>query len=116
MLPLGRHLATTYFSPLASRISSMLSTRDNSTSILGSKSKDLTSATDTTSQGIRLRNAKVDFNGRKYGSIDSERGLVPAHFQYKAGVTGGDPVERNKNIPHQSIQVEKKYDVDQSER
>lgn len=115
MLPLGRHLATNYYTPLATRLSSMLSSGGRTTAS-GSKSRDLSSAIDTTSQGIRLRNAKKDSNGRSYNSIDSERGFLPTtQYKYDAGVTGGQNTEQNKNIPHLSIQVERKYDVNQLE-
>ena len=116
MLPLGRHLASTYFSPLASKLSSLLSSRGGGNSSVRSKRGEFNSTTDTSSQGIRLRTAKPTASERGYNSIDSERGILPTKFQYTTRVHGGEQQgQKNSDIPRRSIQVERQFDINQLE-
>jgi len=117
MLPLGRHLASTYLSPLASKVSSLLGSHGGTNHSTRSKRREFNSTTDISTVGIRLRTTKPTSEERVYNSLDSERGMLPTQSQYTAHINGGEQQrEGMKNAPHHSIRVERQFKVNQLER
>lgn len=127
MLPLGRHMVSAYFSPLASKLSSNWSSRHDGSS-LRSKSGNFASATDSHTYGMKLRAAKYSNQSMDEESLHSVSGnsmrdilpntsnthQEPYAAHYSARVRAGDPhaAFSNVNTPTQAIRVDRVYTVD----
>lgn len=121
MLPLGRHLANNYFSPLMSRISSLLGS-NGGRSALRSRNGDFQKVKPGPS-GIRMRaaNRSGKFRDHTDGEIESVQSvassrsilhLSPNQDYHKASAHGGDPGRNgHHDVPHQAIRVDNDIDV-----
>ncbi|KAI1771756.1 hypothetical protein F4818DRAFT_428963 [Hypoxylon cercidicola] len=118
MLPLGRYLANNYFSPLMSRISSLLSS-NGSCSGLRSRNGDFQKVQPDPS-GIRMRavNRSGKFRDTTEGDIESVQSIAssrkilhlsPNQHNHEASAHGGNP--GNHDVPDQAIRVDNDINV-----
>jgi len=113
MLPLGRHLATSYFSPLMSKASTLLSTR-RSAGRSGNFSDGSISGNHSVQSAIAKNRIKVYNGDTELGSVssmDSQRGVLrvtPYHDAHTARVHAGDAGDniRHHQVPDRSIRVD----------
>ncbi|KAI1141436.1 hypothetical protein F5Y05DRAFT_261382 [Hypoxylon sp. FL0543] len=125
MLPLGRHLARHYFSPLASKVSLLRSTFRSGSSGLRSRSGNFSSSMPGTSQDSH-------YLSRKGSNLqDDQEALVLEHVavhgkdrpgmpriptnqeQYQASIHGGEP--GSNPVSHESIRVDRDIKVSRYE-
>ncbi|RYP11615.1 hypothetical protein DL765_007663 [Monosporascus sp. GIB2] len=127
MLPLGRHVAAAYFSPLASKISSFASWRGSRSSGLKTTTGEFPSQTASSTERVRLQamnhsNAVRSFEHSERGSIasrESSRGILrisPRPGQYTATVYSGRSREDGMNdLVNQSIRVGTDFSVNRND-
>lgn len=117
MLRLGRHLAQTYFSPLASKLSSTWNSRGSQNSSTKSKSGNFSSTSKSGTYGM----SSVRGGASSKHSVDDEesvhsmagnsmRGILPVKDQYSARVQAAKPLGSHE-MPPQTIRVETDFKV-----
>ncbi|KAI2464631.1 hypothetical protein F4781DRAFT_436226 [Annulohypoxylon bovei var. microspora] len=121
MLPLGNHLAKNYFTPIASKISVVLSSRRSDDSRLGSVSGNFEGVAveyNSKSRGTKNSPPSIDtthvdapYDMQSLNSTSSRRSILrvsPYQDQYKAHVQGGEDQASGNlyGVPNHGIRVD----------
>ncbi|KAK6829821.1 hypothetical protein PG995_004398 [Apiospora arundinis] len=125
LLPLGRHLSSTFLYPLASKMSSMFSTNKTKTdhsTVQGSAADHYYSRTDPDLEAnTKMRSLKptaavghqrLGSDARSIGSASSTNGMLRSYGSYSANAQAVEAVDMSDNrLPGQAIRVDKDVNV-----
>lgn len=120
MLPLGRYLMITYFSPLASKVSSVLSRRGSGDDTFNSKNGDLSISGEHDDRQLQRGETKKNMSATHVGwnpdihgtgSLDSQREILGSSRQqdhYTVDVSGGETWSGgdSSGVPLRTIRVD----------